>query len=772
MENFLTQRLSYEDKIKDDYGWAKKCIKHFTYSVLDSDLTTKRDKSEFERKLSNYELYNNILNQADFERECNPLGINVGQFKDEIQPYNKIYNKVQVLLGEELSRPFKFRAFLLNEDGIKSKLAYQNDLLKKYVMFKLQKYFPAEERQQEPPLDPDQVKRYMSTTYQEAREIAANKILTYLKQRLDLKTLKGDGFKHALISGEEHLWIGGDAQEPVLKVINPLSVFYHKSPDTKYVQDSLYAGTKQYLNPSEVLDRFGRFLTQEDIDKIENYQTYGYEERFADMMLGNNPPGQYSQNHSSSIRVVHLEWKSYRKVGFLETLDPQTGEKTETLVSEEFKVPLQAEKVKVAGKYNSTKTYFTWDTSSLYWDWIPEVWEGVMIGDDIYAMMGPKDIQFRSEDNPYDVKLGYHGLIYSNTNAPSVSLVDRMKPFQYLYFVIVHKMKKLIAQDKGKILHFDTSMIDPKIGLEKSMYYIAQLGIDFFNPLQNSHEAGAHQRGKVTTATDASTAQLINNYMQLLIAVDEQISDTAGVTRQREGQISNSEAVGNAQQNIQQSSTITELYFYAHEKLWEQALNSLIQVAQTLYKEKSIIKQYILDDLTLGTLELTPESLTNADLGVFIGNSQKEEAVFKALQDIAMSYANSGKIKVTDLIKMIRSDSIEELERDLKLSEENTQAQMQQQGQQQSDAQMQIAQEANKLKWDMQTRELENKLETAKIDSLKFVQDNDINDNQIPDSLEIAKFMHEVKKSDAELALQKEKNDIDRIKAKSKPAKA
>ena len=382
-------------------------------------------------------------------------------------------------------------------------------------------------------------------------------------------------------------------------------------------------------------------------------------------------------------------------------------------------------------------------------------------------MMGPKDIQYRQESNPYDVKLGYHGLLYSNTNAPSVSIVDRMKPFQYLYFVVVHKMKRLIAQDKGKILHFDTSMIDPKIGLEKSMYYIEQLGIDFYNPLQNASEAGAYQRGKISQATDASTAALINNYMNLLIAIDEQISDTAGVSKQREGQINNSEAVSNAQQNIQQSSTITELYFYAHEKLWEQALTSLLQAAQVVYKDKTTSIQYILDDLSLDAIAITPDLLTNADMGVFVGNSQKEEQVFKALQDMSMALANAGKVKMTDLISMIETDSIEELKRDLRISEEN----MAQEQAQQAQIQQQIAQEANKLKWDMQTRELENKLEIARIDSFKFQQDQDSNGDNIPDQLEVAKFIHEVKKSEEELALEKEKLKIESRKAIQKPKK-
>lgn len=757
MHTIPLQRLSFKDKSKDDYQWVKDCIDYFTYNYIDSDTVNSATKTEWERKLSNYQLYNNILNQQDFERECNPLGLSVGQYQDEIQPYNKIYNKIQVLIGEELSRPFKFRAYLINEDGIKAKLAYQDELLKEYIISKLSKHFP--DIQNSNALDPAEIKKYMATTYQEAREITANKLLRYLRQHLDLKTSKADGFKHALIAGEEFLWIGTEGGQPTLKVLNPLSVFYHKSPDTKYVQDGLYAGTKQYLSPHEIIDRFGQFMTKDQIKSIEEGYYYN-SDIFQSLYRDDIPPGQYSSSNSSNIQVIHLEWRSYRKVGFLTQIDPETLTTHETLVDEEFPLPANASTQKVKGPYNSSRTMYTWENSQLYWDWVPEVWQGVRIGNEIYVMMGPKESQFRSEGNPYDVKLGYHGLVYSNTNAPSTSLVDRMKPFQYLYFVIVHRMKRLIAQDRGKILHFDTTMIDPKIGLEKSMYYIEQLGIDFFNPLQSALEPGAFQRGKVTQATDASTAALINNYMNLLIAIDEQISDTAGVTRQREGQISNSEAVTNARQNIQQSSTITELYFYAHEKLWEQALSSLLQVAQVAYRDNPATLQYILDDLSIETLTITPENLTNADMGVFVGNSLKEEAVFKAIQDMALTMANAGKVKVSDLIKMLKSDSIEQLERDLKLSEE----QIEQMQAQQSQSEAQMQQTSLQHEWDMQTRELETKIQIAQIDSFKFLNDNDSDNNQVPDQLEIAKFVHQVN-------VDEEKLKIERRKAISKPKK-
>lgn len=93
------------------------------------------------------------------------------------------------------------------------------------------------------------------------------------------------------------------------------------------------------------------------------------------------------------------------------------------------------------------------------------------------------------------------------------------------------------------------------------------MNIDFYNPLQNADQPGWSQRGKISSSTDMSQAQNIINYINLLSSLDQQISDVAGVNRQREGQTSPTEAVTNAQSNIQMSAVITEIYFQAHNKL-------------------------------------------------------------------------------------------------------------------------------------------------------------------------------------------------------------
>lgn len=451
---------------------------------------------------------------------------------------------------------------------------------------------------------------------------------------------------------------------------------------------------------SDILDMLGDSLKEKDIERIQGYplgssndnqitpdarfRTQGVAEPYLQNLYSNNlyEDGSYGRAKAEDWLVTHVEWRSQKKVGFITDAEGLTE-----LVNEDFKVPDYATTTIKDGK-----TYYQFDQYTLYWGWIPEIWEGIRIGEDIYCNIGPKKYQYRSIDNPHEVPLGYHGLCYSNMNADPISLMDRMKPFQYLYLIVAHKLKQLIARDKGQVFHFDLSMVPASLGLDKTLYYLDQLDLDLYDPLQNAETPGSYQRGKVTGATNRSNMQHIMNYIQVLAALDEQIGDVAGVNRAREGQVGAAEAVTNAMQNAERSSTITEaIYFKPHEKLWEKVLNSLLQCAQSAYANKHISRQYILDDLSVQVLKITPNVL-NCDLGVFVTDSTKENAIFQQLQSPAIQQAllQNDKATFSDLVKLLKGTSVTQLEKQIEHSENKAQerqmAQIQAQQQAQRDA--------------------------------------------------------------------------------------
>jgi hypothetical protein len=502
---------------------------------------------------------------------------------------------------------------------------------------------------------------------------------------------------------------------------------------------------------------------------------YGHDDYYYEHLHRPTIEGSYSEVDTEDWLVQHVEWRSQKKVGFL-TFQNEFGEEQIEMVSEDYKVPEDSTIRKEVKKYGQKVTYYDWRDEmdmvyTLYWDWIPEVWTGTKIGHDIYCLIGPKEVQFRSVDDPRKVKLGYHGLVYNAMNAIPVSLMDRMKPFQYLYFIIMHRLKRLIAQDQGKVFHFDVTMVDPALGLEKTMYYLKEMNIDFYNPLQSAEQPGLATRAKVSHATDMSNVQHIMNYVNLLAAIDMQISEVAGVTRQREGQAAPNEAVSNAQSNLQMSAIITEIFFSAHNKLWEEILTSLVQATQYAWKGKSIAKQYVLPDMSTATLSMTADDLSDSDIGVFISDSSKENEMFNALRAMSEGLLNTNRAKMSDLITLYDTTSLQELKAAILASEKKMQQEQMEMQQQQIEAQQQMQQSQQQFELEMQARDLDTKIKVAQIGSFRFLQDQDANDNNVPDQLEIEKFTTDTYFREKELEMSQSKLDLDAEKLEAQKQK-
>ena len=538
-------------------------------------------------------------------------------------------------------------------------------------------------------------------------------------------------------------------------------------------------------------------MSEEDLDKLERYSKgylgrgdaatatadmryyhedyniasmYNYDNTVGDR---NILRGQYGWNTYADIRVTHVEWRSQSKVGYLSYIDENSGEYVEDLVSEEFEIPSYA----VKQKNESSPGYtYLWDNYSLTWGWIPEVWEGVIILDDIFVNVGPKKFQFRSLDDPHKVKLGYHGVVYSNTNSNPVSVMDRMKPFQYLFTLLMYKLKKLIAADKPPSIGLDTSMIDSNLGIEKTLYYLEELGIDFYNSLEKADKVGGSSRsGKMGGRQERTTMQYIQNYIAILDSIDQQIGDVAGVNRQREGQVAPTEAVTNVQTQITQSSVITGLIFQLHFKLWESILSTLIELSKTVWKSSKVL-QYILDDMSLMTLQYNPDQLMDVDLGVFITNASKEHMILHQLQQLGLTLMQNDKVDLASYINMLSTSSLEQVKEEIKHSQikaQKLQQQMMEQQQKNLMEQQQAAEESKQKDREFELLKLEVQhqysMEEKEVESFKFINDQDINSNKIPDQLEIEKFKLEKKKHEDSVAIKEEELKIKRKAANKAP---
>ena len=349
-------------------------------------------------------------------------------------------------------------------------------------------------------------------------------------------------------------------------------------------------------------------------------------------------------------------------------------------------------------------------------------------------------------DNPFKVKLGYYGVVYNNMNATSQSTMDRMKPYQYLFFIAMDKFKSLIAKDKGSLVGLDTSRLDPKFPIEKTIHFLEQSGYYVYNGLQGAENQGANTRPGMD-AINVSNMQHVLNFAQILTHFDEQISDAAGITKQREGSSTPYEAVTNTQQSIMQSSHITEPTFMVHDNLWREVKTGLIEVAEVAYRKKPLTTQFVLNDGSRKILEINEELFTNASYGIFVSDNSRDYRVFEELRALSQPLLQNDKIDIDDLVQILNADSMSELKRELKASKkkrEKREEAMQQSQQQSQEKQVQMALDA---KEDEQAHEkelallkAETDITVAQISAERFAKAADVNENNIPDMIELEKI--------------------------------
>jgi hypothetical protein len=767
--------------------WARTCIDELE-KITYGDIQYNGRSSRYKKQI-NYDLFNGKLDQNDFQYVLNPFGFNEAEFPATMQHYDIISPKLQLLIGEEIKRPFNFRVVSHDPDAISKLEEKKKEMLMQYLYQVV--VSPEEEQAQQQelqqlqqtdpeaaaayqPKTPAQIEKYINYEYRDLREVTAQGILEYLSREDDLILKFNQGFKDALIAGEEIYWVGDISGNPSVRVCNPLDIRVILDPDSPWIEDSQAVIEERWLTLSTVLDEYYQDLEPAEIDRLErgitgkdnnmeqNGLNYPYSEfniinydRLDTVGSGVFDPGMIrSYRRNGMIRVLQVEWKSMRKIGIITYFD-EVGQKQEDIVDEIFEVPDYAEK---KGKK------YLFDGVELEWFWISEYWEGTKIAEDVYCNVRAKNNQRRDMNNPSDVKSGYVGYIYNERNSESISLIDRMKPFQYLYNIIYYRTELAIAKSKGKVALMDISQIPSSEGwdVSKWMYYLESMGVMFINSREEGNRSRDAAPFNQFQSIDLSMGNYINTHVQLLDAIKTELGELSGVSRQRQGQVQTSELVGNTERAVVQSSHITEFWFYSHNECKKRVLTALLDVAKMSYRSGKKI-QYLGDDMMRTFLNIEVDDFTNSSFGIFVSNSSKDDRALESLKQLAQAALQAGVVNFTDVAAILQSESIAKVRKML----ENSQQEMEKKQAQAQQAEQQAQQEAQQMQMQME-QEKENredarkqldsdtKIKVAMINAEAKLIDADENNDGYVDRTEAKRGAQEAE-SNAKIAMEREK---------------
>lgn len=768
--NFPSQNIPYSKKNKK---WRKQCV---DWAKGRTFFTSEIVRNTIIHKKINYDLLLGKLSMKDLESIINPDNVDAGYIPSKIQHYPIMNSKLNVLRGEEYKRPFDFKVIITNPNAVSE----IEENKKNEVYGKLQELITNTE------LSDDQFNQeleklgeFYKYDWQDLMEIRSNEYLNHYYKEYNMPMMFNEGFMDAATVGEEIYLCDIVSGEPIVERINPLKIRTFKSGFSNRIEDADIIILEDYWSPAKIVDTYYEQLSSKDIEYLEGVtgkttagainsmgeldERYGFMDKnlIGDFITSQgdfffSPYNYESMNNSllpydvyGNVRVIRMYWKSRRRIKKVKSYNIETGEEEYDFFPESHVIN------KDLGE--EEEIFF-----------VNEAWEGTLIGEDIYVNMRPRPIQYNRLSNPSRCHFGIIGSIYNMNQNKPFSLVDMMKSYNYYYDVIHDRLNKSIANHWGDILELDLAQVPTDWEIDKWLYFakVNKIAVKDSFKEGNIGTATGKLAGGFANNSRGILSSNVGNYIQqlmnLLEYIKSEMAEVVGITRQREGQISNRETVGGVERATLQSSHITEWIFTTHEDLKKRVLECFLETAKIAYKGTNKKFQHILSDNSIKISDIDGDAFADADYGLVIDISNGSQELRQKIDVLAQAALQNQTLNFSTIMKLYNSCSLAEKQRMIEKNEAELQERQQQAQQQQIEAQqMQLQQQAQieeakmVLQDTLNQRDNDTKLIIAGMSN----NEDGISENATPELLE------KMREFDEKIKLDKEKLEFEKAKA-------
>ena len=715
-QGWPSQQLPIKRKTKE---WRKQHIKWAETQLFHPSSPV---RSSLHKKMINFNLVNNQLDMEDLVQVINPNKIEASYIPETIQHYPIMNSKLNILRGEELAKPFPFKIMLTNPNAISEKEMAKKEM----VMQKLRQVVEEQELEEEELEQALQELQYeFNYNWQDLREMQAAYLINHYHKEHNWPLLFNEGFMSALTVGEEIYQVDIVGGEPILDKLNPNKVHVFMSGYSNKIEDADRVMLVDYWPLGKIIDTFYDELTPKDIKDLEELPRNGSEDTYDERKSFVNTVGAFSEpltgedknrvienlfsvqtdastNYYDSYgnyRVLRLYWKSRRKIQKIKSFDPQTSSFVYTFHTEHY-IPNP--------DLGEEATVF----------WINEAWEATQIAGKICIRMRPRLVQYNRISNPSRCHFGIIGSVYNLNDGKPFSLVDHMKPFNYMYNIIHDRLNKSIAANWGKILKLDLAMVPKGWEIDKWMYFAKVHGIAVVDSFKEGN-AGVAQ-GKLAGSLnnnssgviDAETGNYIQQHIYLLEAIKQEMSEVVGITKQREGQIHHKETVGGVERSVLNSPHITQYYFSVHDDVKRRVYEAFLETAKIALRGGSLKFQNILPNQTTSVIEIDGDEFAEADYGVVVDVTPEAASVDGEIRQLAQVALQGGSMNFSSIMKILSSPSLAEVQRTIERDEmrmQQRQAEASQAGQQLEEQKLREERERLEREFELKLQELEQK---------------------------------------------------------------
>lgn len=466
-------------------------------------------------------------------------------------------------------------------------------------------------------------------------EIAAQNVVEYIIQsrNIDLVTKLKQLFIDLLVSGYTFYRVlpSSSGKNINIQCLNPLNVFPDLNYDSPYINECQKIVVRTYLTRNQILSKYGKDLSKEDVKKIEEMWTDSLETTGSYFVRSYNQDGTpatdgirageevtpgYPEQHwynSSLIPVYEVEW-------------------------------IETDKNFIEQRYST-----------------------VRIGSEIYILKGKNEDVIRTKDAPNKATLSINGVWFNNRGGEPFSIVTKCMVLQDRYDLLHFYRDNLIAQS-GSVGDFINLPTLPTI-----------LGDDLSERLmkwkaykkQGMALIDTSQEGQLNTG-QAPLNQLFNGYddtvkvqaiqaIQLAIdSIEQTTSSITGVFRERLNGIQERDAVTNVQTGINNSFTVTKQWHYQMDLVTREILLDSLNCAKIVYKD-GLTGVLILGNKLQKTFTALPKYFTVTDHDIHIITSSEVIKEMEQIRAVVPEFIKSGIVSPDILMEIMTAKSLSEM---------------------------------------------------------------------------------------------------------------
>lgn len=609
-----------------------------------------------------------------------------------------------------------------------------------------------------------QIQEFYTKDYRSSYSEWAEHQMAVDNDRFSIPEQERLNFRNSLITDREywHFMMGDDDYN--VETWNPTQVFYRKSPNVRYISDGAWVGMITLMTVPEVVDKYGWMMSQQQMETLNSlypvrgsmYTLAGNSQASGDFY---DPTMSYEWNtqgpgvgmrqfmsayntHKTNgdivkwildesedlqdtdsaylVRVSTIYWKTQRMMGWLTRVD-EKGETFQELVDESYKIvdkPL----------YNTTVLKEKTKANIIFgehidWFWMNETWGGYKIGPNIPGFIGMNNpsgfapmyvgmsggipgrikYQFKGSKTVWGCKLPVEGRVFNDYNTTSKGLVDKLKPYQVGFNMVLNQIQDIQIDELGTIIIFDQRMI-PKHSMGEDWgdnniqkWYMAgknfsMLPID--SSIINTETALQHMP---ITKVDMSQHERIMSKIKQAQWIKEEALSSIGLNPQRMGTpIDREQTATGIEQAISASYSQTEHYFIQHcDELMPRVHQMRTDLAQFYNSTKPSLRlQYVTKEAKQIDFTLNGTELTGREINVICRTRIGMRNILENIKQMLLK-DNTKDVSIWDTIRSIKADDMADL--DIAINKMEAKEQQEKEAARQAEIQQQQADQKHEM---------------------------------------------------------------------------